>query len=262
MDQLYPPPGDSSDFRDTRPIGAADLGGASQDGTIKDGSSESRADGRGVRGVRWGVGIAAGALLLCGAAAAGVALSSGSPAAAGPTGQAAVLNSMLGAASSPASAGQDAALTGAMPARNPAAVLCRPAVLRLRAAGRPRAALFVRRACLRLLLPRPRLLGGIHGQFTFSTASGPRTLAYERGVIESASATAIVVRAPDGTTWTWQLAGRTVVRYDHRRAAASMLSAGQRVFAGGPVSGGRYDARLIVIRPAAAVPAAPGVPAA
>jgi hypothetical protein len=254
MNDMYPPPGEASDFRDTRPIGAAGQGESFQDSASPHGDPPSRPAGR---RVRWGVGIAAGALLLCGAAAAGVALTSGSPAAPGPTGQAAMLNSVLSAASSPAAAGADAALTGAAPTRHPAAVRCRHAIRRLRAAGRPRAALLVRRACLRLLLPRPRLLGGIHGQFTFSTASGPRTLAYQRGVVESASAAAIVVRASDGTTWTWQLTGSTVVRDNHKRAAASVLSAGQRVFAGGPVSGGRYDARLIVIRPATSGQASP-----
>jgi hypothetical protein len=242
MDDIYLPPGEVSGSQDSRSRGARS-------------------------GVRWGFGIAAGALLLCGAAATGVALTSGSPAAAGPTGQAAVLNSVLSGASSPASAGHDAALTGAAPSRHPAAARCRKAIRRLQAAGRPGAALLVRRACLRLALPRPRLLGGIHGQFTFSTGSGPRTLAYERGVVESASATAIVVRAADGTTWTWQLTGSTIVRASHKRATASVLSAGQRVFAAGPVvsstaSGGRHDARLIVVRPATGGQASPAAPSA
>jgi hypothetical protein len=67
-------------------------------------------------------------------------------------------------------------------------------------------------------------------------------------VVESLSPTAVVVRAQDGTTWTWDLVSDTVVRQNARRAAKSALSAGQQVFAGGPVTAGANDARLIVIR--------------
>jgi hypothetical protein len=56
-----------------------------------------------------------------------------------------------------------------------------------------------------------------------------------------------VVRAHDGTTWVWDLTGTSVVRDDGKRAAESALAAGQQVFAGGPVTGGTRDARLIVI---------------
>lgn len=257
MDNRYLPPDGSADFRATRPIGLAGPG----DATLP-GQTPTRTGGH---RLRWGVGIAAGALLLCSAIATGVALTGGSPTASatGPTGQAAVLNSVLSSASSPVSSDTDAALTASPPAGHPAlAGRCRHMIFRLRAAGRPRAALAVRRVCLRLLLPRPRLLGGIHGQFTFNSASGPRTLAYERGVIESVSPASIVVRASDGATWTWQLVTSTIVREHHQRAATSVLSAGQRVFAGGPVSGGSYDARLIVIRPATGAPAASAAPAA
>ena len=192
----------------------------------------------------------AAAALLCGGVLAGAALAGGtSAAAAGPAGPAAVLNTMLSSASSPASSATAfAAATSAAPrARTPAAARCRTAAQRLRAAGKPRAARAALRACGRRLL-RLRVLAGIHGQFTFETKSGPRTLAFERGVVASVSPAAVVVRAQDGTTWTWDLVSNTVVRQNTRRAARSALSAGQHVFVGGPVTGGANDARLIVIR--------------
>ncbi len=54
---------------------------------------------------------------------------------------------------------------------------------------------------------------------TGSTPSAPaqgtiRTLAFERGVIQSVSGSDIVVRAVDGTTWSWNLVSDTVVRED------------------------------------------------
>jgi len=176
----------------------------------------------------------AGMLILCGVAAAGsftVVELSGSPAAtpsaasaasatgaqvAGPTGQAALLSSVLTAASAPASG------SAASPAQ-------------ARAGWRGR-------------LARLRRLGGIDGQFTVQTKDGPRTLAFERGTIQSVSGSDVVVRASDGTTWTWVLTGTSVVREDGSRVAAGKLATGQLVFAGGQVSGGHRDARLIVIR--------------
>ncbi len=207
--------------------------------------------GRGSRRLRRGVAIGAAAVLLCGGAAAGAALAGGgAPAAAGPTGEAAVLNTMLSSASSPAAFGATA------PA-GPQAVAgrCRKAVAQRRAAGPAgtgqarQARQAVRKACGRRLR-RLRVLAGIHGQFTFETKTGPRTLAFERGVVESVSSAAISVRAQDGITWTWDLVSDTVVRDNGQKAARSALSDGQHVFVGGPVTSGANDARLIVIRAA------------
>jgi hypothetical protein len=96
-------------------------------------------------------------------------------------------------------------------------------------------------------LARLRRLGGMYGQFTYETKQGARTLAFERGTISSVASGDVVVRAHDGTTWVWDLTGTSVVRDDGKRAAESALAAGQQVFAGGPVTGGTRDARLIVI---------------
>lgn len=135
--------------------------------------------------------------------------------AAGPAGQAAVLNDALTASS-------------ATPPRTAAE---RAALRRLRRA-----------------LARLRRLGGMYGQYSFETKRGPRTLAFERGTITSVAGADVVVRAKDGTTWTWVLTGTSVVREDGTRAKASALAAGEQVFAGGLVSGTTRDTRLIVIR--------------
>lgn len=104
----------------------------------------------------------------------------------------------------------------------------------------------VRRA--RRALRRLRLLGGEHGEFTFHTKKGTRTLAFERGTVVSVTGSDVTVRAADGTAWTWVLSSTSVVREDGSRSASSALSAGEHVFAGGQVTGSARDARLIVIR--------------
>jgi hypothetical protein len=58
-----------------------------------------------------------------------------------------------------------------------------------------------------------------------------------------------VVRASDGTTWTWDLVSSTVVRENRAKTAETALAPGQPVWVGGPVNSGAKDARLIVIRP-------------
>lgn len=136
----------------------------------------------------------------------------------GPTGQAAVLNGVLA----------DATPTASTPATKAAA-------------GHR-----LGRALVRL-----RLLGGIHGEFTFETKDGARTLAFERGTVLSVSGSDVTVRATDGTTWTWVLTSTSVVRENGSRTSAKSLAGGQLVFAAGPVSGTTRDARLIVIRDAA-----------
>jgi hypothetical protein len=146
--------------------------------------------------------------------AASTALSSG------PTGQAAVLNGVLADAAS-------ATPTASTPATKAAAV---------RRLGRA--------------LVRLRLLGGIHGEFTYETKDGARTLAFERGTVLSVTGSDVTVRATDGTTWTWVLTSTSIVRENGSRTSASSLADGQLVLAAGPVTGSTRDARLLVIRSA------------
>jgi hypothetical protein len=194
--------------------------------------------------LRWGAGLALVALLAGGGFAAAQLSSNASAAPSGPTGQAAQLNAVLSSASSPSSAATGNSLTNTT---STTAQRCLNRAEKLRAAGHPFAALRVLRLCGHPLR-RLRLLGGIHGEFTFETKTGPRTLAYERGVIQSVSGSDVVVQAKDGTTWTWVLQSNTVIRENHEKTTTSALSNGEQIFVGGPVVNSAYDARLIVIR--------------
>ena len=106
-------------------------------------------------------------------------------------------------------------------------------------------------------LGRLRRLGGLYGQFTVETKNGARTLAFERGTIVSVSGDDVVVRAHNGMTEAWTLTSNSVVREHGRKTTASALASGELVFAGGPVTGGAHDIRLIVIRKAASSSAQP-----
>ncbi len=105
-------------------------------------------------------------------------------------------------------------------------------------------------ARVRWALARLRLLGGIDGTVVYHSKTGFHTLSFERGTIQSVSGSDVVIKAPDGTTWTWLIVSDTVVRKNGARATASALSAGETVFAAGPVVSGARDARLILVRDA------------
>jgi hypothetical protein len=184
---------------------------------------------------------------------------------AGTGGQAALLNATLNAAGSPnaalataAAASAPSAGTGATAAA-PAVRRCAKAARAARAArlsGHPRLSRAARAATARCRFIRRRivrffLLRGVDGQFSFRARSGAiRTLAYERGVIESVnSGNSIVVKAGDGTIWSWDLVSNTVVRDLSGKISESTLAVGQPVWVGGPVISGAKDARLIFVRP-------------
>ena len=188
--------------------------------------SPARAAGRTTGRGRLVAGGVAAAVLVGGAAFGAVTmLSDNNPAAAatgGPTGQAAVLNDALTTATTPTSTASGSSGTASS------------------------AATQVRH--VRWALGRLRGLGGIDGQFTFGTKNGPKTLAFERGTIQSVSGQDVVVKAKDGTTWNWTLVSDSVVRQDGTKTTSGALSAGELVFVGGPVVRGTHDARLIVVR--------------
>jgi len=192
----------------------------------------------------WGAGLALIVLLAGGGAAAAELTSSSSPAPTALTGQAAQLNTLLNSSSSNGSGTSLSNTTSSSTGTHP----CLKRAKKLKAAGHPLAARAVLRLCGHALR-RLRLLGGMHGQFTFETKSGPRTIAYERGVIESVSGSNIVVQAKDGTTWTWVLGSSTTIRQGGQKSTSSTLSDGEQVFAGGSVISGGYDAKLIVVKP-------------
>lgn len=183
-----------------------------------------------------GCGVAAG-----GAYATTDALSSPAPAAASPAQPSAASPAQpTGAQSAGAALNSAISDAASSPATAPSAAPADDKAGQRDARGRLR----------RSAIARLRRVGGEHGEFTFRTKKGTRTVAFERGTIESVSGTDVTVRAADGTTWTWVLTSTSVVREDGSRTSSSALAAGERVFAGGPVTGATHDARLIVIRKA------------
>lgn len=274
MDDTHLPPGDESAGHPTEQFwptagspGPAASGPAAPG---RDGATDPQHDSRGRhRALRWSAGIATAVLVAGGGIIAGVSLAGGkpptvtsSPAAAsapaaaspapapdGPHGQAAVLSATLNSAGSP--------VAGSL---NYSAAATVRRCLAARAAARATAAQAARRACRRAALRRLALRGlalrGLHGEFTFRSRDGVRTLAFERGVIQSVSSGHnLVIRAADGTTWTWDLLPSTVVRQHGRKTGTGALAAGEHVWAGGRVRAGAKDARLLVIRPLSASPA-------
>jgi hypothetical protein len=243
--------------------------------------------------LRWTAGLSLAVVLAAAGVIGGVALASHTPSSSfsqasdsaathsgSSTGAAAQLNSVLNAAgaagtltltSAPAVKGSPAkpAVKAAVAAK---ARAWRRAVAALRAArktGRPalikkaRAAVLAHCHGLRRRLARFVLLRGVAGQFTFRTKQGTlRTLAFERGVIQSVGHGVIVVRAVNGLTEAWHLVGNTVVREHGGKTSASALTRGEPIWVGGPVLSGARDARLIVIRPPAASSSSKPAPAA
>ena len=174
------------------------------------------------RSLIWAIGITIAVLLAAGGAIAGSVLAGGSPG--GSSADAATLNAAL------SSAGNTNGSTAAGTAHARAGAIA-----------------------------RLRRLGGMYGQIAFRGKDGAtRTLAFERGVITSAGGD-LVVKAANGTTWTWQYTSSTVVRKSGAKVSRSDLSSGEHVLLAGPVVSGARDARLIVV--AGAAHPATGTPA-
>ena len=114
-------------------------------------------------------------------------------------------------------------------------------------------------------LARLRRLGGMYGQFSTRTKTGAtRTITFERGVVTSAGSD-LVVKAANGTTWTWRFTPSTVVRKGGAKGSRTDLSAGEHVVVAGPLAAGARDARVILVRgtkPAAGAKPSPSASAA
>jgi hypothetical protein len=115
-------------------------------------------------------------------------------------------------------------------------------------------------ARVRWALGRLRHFGGVDGTATFHNKTGFHTLSFERGTIQSVSGSDVVIKAADGTTWAWHVVSDTVVRKNGAKTTRSALSAGETVFAGGPVVSGARDARVIIIRPSGPAGSGPANP--
>jgi hypothetical protein len=223
------------------------------------------------RALHWTAGLLAAALLAGGGTIAGLRLAShsspatssgtgmGQPGSGTPEQQGALLSDTLSAASSPGALTTGAALAGgagaAAAAKGHGCARAGHVSRVARRSGLPRVARRAGMGAARCRMIRRRvfaffLLRGVDGQFTIQTRQGTKTLAYERGVIQSVTAgKSITVKASDGTTWTWDLVAVTVVRDRQGKVSQSTLTSGTPVWVGGPVTGGTKDARLIVVRP-------------
>lgn len=270
MNDLNSAPGGGADDR-TTPCSRTEPYGLDPDAGIPRpagwqpnlGQAQARPRGYG-RVTRWVAGLSIAAVLVAGGSVLGARLTSEGAAAtsastmltsnsSAATADQAALSAVLGA---PATAGSlsATALSGSPAGRSHLAHAiaalrrCFAAARRLRANGHRAAARARLHACLRgYRVLRLLVLGGIHGQVTFKTKQGVKTVAFERGVIQTDSGMSMVVKASDGTTWTWDLISKTVLVRARQRVQASALAVGERVFVVGPVVSGANDARLIVI---------------
>jgi hypothetical protein len=256
MDNTYRPAGgDPQDPESTEqfwPITSAGPGGTGG-GPARPAGLDAHFDRDRHRARRWTIGLTAALAVAVGAVVLGLSLAGGPSTAAGGrpatlTGaQGAALDTVLNsAATGPASS--PSASPGTV---SPACAASRAAARADRAAGRTAAARAARQGCQgwRRYLVHAALLRGIDGQITVRAPSGLRTLAFERGTVQSLSGSAVTVRATDGTTWTWDLVSSTVVREKGSQQQRSVLAQGQAVWVGGQVTSGARDARLIVIDP-------------
>jgi hypothetical protein len=224
----------------------------------------------------WAIGVGV-AIVLAGVSVLGVTLSNGSGGTAQPA--TAVLTAGGG---TQASAGGSPATTGASAAAGASAFVgsadhhpgaaghvrarlhaCLAAAKHLRATGHRAAAKAKLRGCVRQFRRlRAVLIGGargrvtrlvelarhaMHGQVTVATKNGPKTIAFERGTVQSVSGASIVVKATDGVTVTWQVGGDARVFLRGHRVGATALASGQRVAVIGLVTGGADQARRVLI---------------
>jgi hypothetical protein len=177
--------------------------------------------------LRWTAGITAAVLLAAGGAVAGLKLAGNSPVPANAANATALNNELSAAASSTSCQGASGTSPSSQPSQSSQS-------------GKLR--------CHWHHLHLLRLVRGMYGEVAFHTPHGTETLAFERGVIESASGGSVVVRARNGTTWTWTLVSNSVIRKNRRTATSSALSKGDLVFVGGQVTGSARGARLIMVR--------------
>ncbi len=169
--------------------------------------------------------VAASAVLLGSGAAIGIALTGGASASTG--GSASAASSAAGAPSA-------------------IAAKCAKVAAELRDSGHTAAAKRLHAFCTTPLV-RLMLVGGEYGQVTFNGKTGPRTIAFERGTVESVAGSAITVKAPDGTEFTWDLTASTIVRAAGQGTVQAKPADGDRVLVGGELANGVRDARLIRI---------------
>jgi len=127
-----------------------------------------------------------------------------------------------------------------------AAAKCAKVAAKLRESGHQALAVHLHAFCTNPLV-RLALVGGEYGQVTFKGKTGPKTATFERGTVESVTSSTVTIKAPDGTTWTWDLIAGTNIRAAGQGNAHASLAAGDRVLVLGQLVSGGRDARLIRI---------------
>jgi hypothetical protein len=199
---------------------------------------------------RWMAGLAA--VMLAGGSALGVSLSG---TAAPQMARAALTGSASGDNGGGTPAGLGVRDGGAAHRVTARLRTCVPSARRLRAAGHRASARSTPRSCLRRHLRLRAGLrrlwlvasGALHGQITVATRTGPRTIAFERGTVQSRSGGWVVVNSADGVAWTWQIRSATRIVMAGQRVGPKALATGQRVFVIGQEAGGSDEARRIAI---------------
>ena len=104
---------------------------------------------------------------------------------------------------------------------------------------------------------RTQLKAGVtHGDVTVTTKKGSKTVNFERGTVQLATATSFEVTDASGTTQTWVVGPKMKVRErGQRKAGASPSSSaavvnGESVIVVGAQTGSTSTARLVVVLPA------------
>jgi hypothetical protein len=96
-------------------------------------------------------------------------------------------------------------------------------------------------------LPARRFLRGVHGTATVRAKGGFAQIAWQRGQVTAVSGNNLTVRSADGTTWQWVTGSDTKVRKNAAKASVSQLSANDRIFVIGTVSGSTRTVRAAVV---------------
>jgi len=201
---------------------------------------------------RLAIGLTA-AVVLAGGPLFGTTLS-GSGAGTAQAAGAILTGSASSAGGSPAGSGQGARAR---------AHACIASARRLRASGHDAAAGTKLRACFRRFFRQRAANFGrvranearlgfllhraMRGRVTIASKDGPKTIAFERGTVQSVSGSSIVIKAGDSVTLTWQVGSDARVYRGGQQVSADALATGQHVAVLGVVTGGTNQARRIFI---------------
>lgn len=201
--------------------------------------------------LRWTAGITAAVLLAAGGTLIGLKLTgSASPAAPANSASATALNTEISSLTGAAACRQSAQSGNTQGSNTPGSnTTGSSSSSNASSAGTSGSNQPARARCRVHRLHVLRLIRGMYGQVSYNTPSGTRTLAFERGTIQSVSNGQLSVKAKNGTTWTWAVASSSVIRENSKSASSTDLLNGDSVFVAGQVSGSTKDARVVIVHP-------------